>query len=154
MNEEALEVIVEKMTVWDIDEVAMIENESFPSPWPPWVFVRDVRDRRSVCRVARAGGRLVGYAVAWLLKTEMHIGNIAVAEPFRRKGIGSILLEDLIGTARDNRVKRITLEVRATNTRAIALYEKFGFERVAVKPNYYRAENEDALVMALFETGP
>jgi ribosomal-protein-alanine N-acetyltransferase len=154
MTEESLDVTVEKMTIWDIDEIAIIENESFPTPWPPWVFVRDVSDRRSVCRVAKAGGRLVGYAVAWLLKVEMHIGNIAVAEPFRRKGIGSRLLTELIGIARENRSKRITLEVRASNARAIGLYEKFGFKRMAVKPNYYRADNEDALVMALFENTP
>ena len=142
------EITIEKMKLWDVEEIVNIESMSFPTPWPAWAFIQDLRSNRSICLVARIAGGLAGYAVAWLLRKEMHIGNLAVAEGNRRKGVGSRLLAELLSAARSGRTELITLEVRASNRAAISLYEKFGFTPIAVKPDYYRAEGEDALVMA------
>jgi ribosomal-protein-alanine N-acetyltransferase len=142
-------VRVEKMKLWDVDEVLVIENQSFPTPWPGWAFVQDLDRGRSVCLVARVAQALVGYAVAWLMRREMHIGNLAVAENSRRKGVASRLLRELLDIAKLRRLELVTLEVRASNMAAIRLYEKFGFVAIAVKPDYYHSEGEDALVMVL-----
>ena len=143
------DVQIERMTLWDVDEVLLIENQSFPAPWPAWAFVQELRSGRSVCLVARVVGSLAGYAVAWLLKRELHIGNLAVADGYKRKGIGSTLLRELLAIADGRGVEMVTLEVRASNTAAISLYEKLGFTKIAIKRDYYRCEGEDALVMAL-----
>jgi ribosomal-protein-alanine N-acetyltransferase len=143
------EIELEKMTLWDVDAVLVIENQSFPTPWPAWAFTRDLRSKRAICLVARVAGNLAGYAVAWILKWEMHIGNIAVAESCRRRHIGSALLQELLNRARLRRIRMVTLEVRMSNRPAIRLYRKFGFTEVAIKPDYYHGEGEDALVMAL-----
>lgn len=137
------------MRLWDVDEILIIENESFVAPWPGWAFIQELRSDRSLCLVARVGGRLAGYAVAWPLKRELHIGNLAVVRGLRRKGIGSILLRTLLRKAEKSGTEIVTLEVRASNSAAIRLYEKFGFAAVAVKRDYYRNEGEDALVMVL-----
>lgn len=147
------DVTIETMTVHDVDEVVAIENASFPMPWPANTFIEDIESSRSVCYVVRIEGRLVGYAVGWLVPGELHIGNIAIDTPFQRRGIGSRLLIILLGLARAKGIDRVTLEVRASNTTAISLYHKFGFKEVAIVPNYYRSENEDALVM-LLDTEP
>ena len=147
------DITIEAMTVQDVNEVVAIENDSFPMPWPANEFIKDVKSSRSVCYVVRIEGRLVGYAVGWLVPGELHIGNIAVDMPFQRRGIGSRLLIILLGLARAKGIDRVTLEVRVSNTTAISLYHKFGFKEVAVVPNYYRSENEDALVL-LLETEP
>jgi len=135
------------MKLWDVDEILLIENESFLAPWPGRAFVQELRSRRAVCLVARSVGSLAGYAVAWPLARELHIGNLAVAREFRRKSIGSTLLRQLLKIAEEKRAEMVTLEVRASNTAAISLYEKFGFTIVAIKHDYYRSEGEDALVM-------
>ena len=147
-----LDVTIEAMSVRDIHEIVAIENASFPTPWPADIFIEDIRSSRSVCYVARIEGKLIGYTVGWLVPGELHIGNIAIDAPFRRYGIGSRLLYRLLGLARKKGIDRVTLEVRATNTRAISLYHKFGFKEVAIIHNYYGSENEDALVM-LLDTG-
>jgi ribosomal-protein-alanine N-acetyltransferase len=139
---------VERMKVWDVEEILLVENTSFPTPWPAWAFVQDLRRSRSVCLVARIAESLAGYAVAWLMRREMHIGNLAVAQSFRRKGVGSKLLDELLRLAKQKSIKLVTLEVRASNRPAIHLYEKFGFAAIAIKPDYYRSEGEDAVVMA------
>jgi ribosomal-protein-alanine N-acetyltransferase len=146
------EILVERMRLWDVEEIVTIENQSFPTPWPAWTFIQDLKSKRSVCLVARVAGGIAGYAVAWLLKREMHIGNLAVVEGFRRRGIGSRLLTELLDIARPRRIELITLEVRASNRAAISLYEKFGFSAIAMKPDYYRSEGEDAVVMAFHAT--
>lgn len=143
------DVIIEAMTVHDIDEVVAIENASFPMPWPASTFIKDIESTRSVCYVARIEGKLVGYAVGWLVPNELHVGNLAIDLPFRRRGIGSRLLSVLLDLASAKGIGRTTLEVRASNAKAISLYRKFGFKEVALVPNYYRSENEDALVMLL-----
>lgn len=143
------DVTIEAMSVRDVDEIVAIEKTSFPSPWPADTFIEDIKSSRSVCYVARTKGRLVGYAVCWLVPGELHIGNLAIDVPLRRQGIGSRLLSKLLGLAREKGVERVTLEVRVSNTMAISLYHKFGFKDVAIIRNYYGSEDEDALVMLL-----
>ncbi len=105
----------------------------------PWSRIRGARD---------ASGTLLGYALYWHVVDEIHLLNVAVAEGARRRGIGRALMDDLIAYARDHRASRVLLEVRVSNTPALALYESLGFERFHVRKNYY-ADFEDAVEMSL-----
>lgn len=141
------DVVIEAMMVWDVDEIGAIEDSIFPSPWPSSVFTRSINDGSSICLVARIERRPVGYAVAWLVRREMHIGNLAVDRPYWRKGIASKLLSRLLESAQERGLRTVTLEVRVSNIPAISLYHKFGFKEVAIRRDYYPDGSEDAVVM-------
>lgn len=110
----------------------------------PWSRLRAARD---------AEGRVVGYSLFWHVVDELHLLNVAVAIPERRKGIGHALMLDLLAYARAHDVVRILLEARSGNTPAIALYDRLGFERFNVRERYY-ADGEDAIEMALAVAQP
>jgi ribosomal-protein-alanine N-acetyltransferase len=105
----------------------------------PWSRLRAARD---------AEGRVLGYSLFWHVVDELHLLNVAVAIPARRKGIGHALMLDLLAYAREHGIVRILLEARAGNTPAIALYDRLGFTRFNVRERYY-ADGEDALEMSL-----
>ena len=75
--------------------------------------------------------------------------NLAVHPDWKRRGIGSRLVEETLSISRDHGVKKTHLEVRQSNDQARRLYEKFGFQVIAVRPNYYTHPREDAVLMAL-----
>jgi len=87
--------------------------------------------------------------VVWFLVDEIHIGNIAVRPDRQGQGIGGALLAYILDEGRRRGMTYATLEVRSSNARAIALYERFGFRQVAVRKKYYRDNREDAKVLAL-----
>ena len=109
----------------------------------PWSRLRAARDE---------GGTLLGYLLFWHVVDELHLLNVAVAIPCRRRGIGRALMQDLLGYARSHEVVGILLEVRASNAGAIAMYEALGFERFNVRARYY-ADGEDAVEMSLNVAG-
>ena len=131
-------------------QVADLERRVFVDPWPPQAFRTDLADPRlAYLRVARRGGALVGYMVAWRVAVEMHLTNLAVHPDARRTGVARELLADLMAEARRVSAEVIALEVRASNVAAIELYRRHGFRQVAVRKAYYEVGREDALVMTL-----
>lgn len=88
-----------------------------------------------------------GFAGVWFLSDEAHIATIAVRSVFRRQGIGEHLLAGVIDIAIANSAQLVTLEVRASNEAAQALYDKYGFVVVGVRPGYYSDNKEDAILM-------
>lgn len=91
--------------------------------------------------------RILGYAGMWLMVDEAHLITIAVGSPYRRKGIGERLLIAIIDGAVELGARMVTLEVRVSNSGAQTLYEKYGFQKVGIRPHYYSDDNEDALLM-------
>ncbi len=91
--------------------------------------------------------KIVGYATFWLMMDEAHLTSIAVREAYQRQGIGELLLISAINMAAELNAQVITLEVRASNLAAQALYEKYGFAKVGVRRRYYSDDAEDAVVM-------
>ncbi len=133
-----------------VSAIAELERENFSLPWTEEQLGRYME--REDCRFFAAfdGDRLVGYIGATVVFEEMEIFNVAVAESHRRKGIGQKLVCALLDTAKEMEgVERITLEVRAGNAPAIALYEKLGFTAVGRRKNYYEKPREDAVLMDL-----
>lgn len=97
-------------------------------------------------RVAVEDGVIVGYLLSWHVVDEVHLLNVAVATSARRQGHGDALVRSLLAEAEAELAVRVLLEVRASNTPAIALYERLGFERFHVRPRYY-ADGEDGVEM-------
>lgn len=144
-----LRVRIEPMTRQDLPEVLAIERASFADPWAAVAFERELDNEFSRTPVARdEDGRVVGYTVYWVAGPEYHILNIAVRQDARRRGVGRLLMNRIIADAQRDKAEFIALEVRPSNLPARAMYRKYGFVTVGVRPHYYR-DGEDAEVMIL-----
>jgi ribosomal-protein-alanine N-acetyltransferase len=131
----------------ELDRVLEIEHTVFGDPWPRRFFEEEMRAPESVACVVRHEGRLAGYLMAWALPEELHLGNLAVAPEYQRRGVGGFLLRWLLEEAGRRRARRVSLEVRTSNFAAQELYRAQGFREVMVRRGYYRDTSEDALVM-------
>jgi ribosomal-protein-alanine N-acetyltransferase len=90
---------------------------------------------------------IVGFIGVWMLPDEAHIVTVAVRDSHRRKGIGELLLITAVEMAQGRSQSIVTLECRVTNEPALALYEKYGFQQVGLRPRYYSDNHEDAYVL-------
>jgi [ribosomal protein S18]-alanine N-acetyltransferase len=141
-------VVVDPMRADDVPAVHEIERLSFSTPWPAYAFEQELKGNRLARYiVARAGERLVGFAGMWLMVDEAHVTTFGVHPEWRRQGIGRQLLLNLIELSVAIGARRMTLEVRASNHSAQALYQAFGFEVAGRRTRYYTDDGEDALVM-------
>ena len=139
---------VRKMNGKDIIDVLRLEHEIFSDPWSVESFITELQNDH-LTPVGFFNNILAAYAIAQLITDELHIHNLAVDPEFRRRGYGSTLLWLLLKIASLNGAKVCYLEVRRSNISAIALYEKFDFQIVGIREQYYVKENEDALLMTL-----
>lgn len=136
------------MDLSHIDDVIIIENLSFKTPWSKDAFVAELtRNKCANYKVLMKENRVVAYGGMWILLDEAHITNIAVHPEYRGMGLGNAILEQLISEAKRNSIIAMTLEVRMNNMTAINLYKKYGFIEEAVRKNYYQDTGEDAIIM-------
>ena len=140
------ELDIRRLTYADLPQVIAIERRAFPTPWSLAMFVLELSKPAGICLAALIDGRLVGYLVCSRYDTVWHVMNIAVDYRLLRRGIASALLEHLFDLA-DEPSEQYTLEVRASNHGAIALYERFGFKPAGRRRAYYHDNREDALIM-------
>ncbi|MCD7748661.1 MAG: ribosomal protein S18-alanine N-acetyltransferase [Oscillospiraceae bacterium] len=126
-------------------EIAALEALCFEAPWPPELIAR-LRERFIV---AAEGDAVLGYAALSTVLDEASLDKIAVAPASRRQGIGKALLDAVIARCRAQSMATLTLEVRASNQAAIALYENARFAPVGRRNNYYEKPREDAMIMTL-----
>lgn len=137
-----------RMTLHDIQAVQDVEVESFTLPWSAKAFYNElVHNHFSHYIVAEYHGKIVGYGGMWVIMDEAHITNIAILHKYRGHKWGERLLLELIHQALDLGARRMTLEVRVSNTVALSLYKKLGFYSEGVRKGYYSDNQEDALVM-------
>jgi len=135
----------------DLDEVVAIEKVSFLDPWSHASFASEVTaGASSWCRVFRDGGRVAGYMIVWFVEDEAHLANIAVAPWARNQGYAQRLLDRLYEESYLRGSRMIVLEVRASNSVAVHLYERNGFIAGGIRKDYYRRPKEDALIMIRF----
>jgi ribosomal-protein-alanine N-acetyltransferase len=125
--------------------VIAIERRSFPTPWSLAMFVLELSKSPGVCLAAVQRDELLGYLVCSRYDRVWHLMNIAVDPVERRQGLGFRLLAAMLERAGSD--EPYTLEVRASNTAAIALYERFGFRSAGTRRRYYSDTGEDAMVM-------
>jgi ribosomal-protein-alanine N-acetyltransferase len=131
----------------DMPEVLDIEQNSFEFPWLEDDFIRCLRQRNCIGMVAEYDDRVVGFMIYELHKTRIHIINFAVAEDFRRAGVGSQMIAKLTAKLSMQRRSRIILEVRETNLAAQLFFRENGFRAVSVLRSYYADTPEDAYLM-------
>ncbi len=138
---------IRRLELRDLGAIEEIEKRSYPTPWSRSMFASELAKPSSICFGAFEGERLTGYLIISRYVDAWHVMNVAVDPDRRRRGIASLLLERLFeATAHDER-RGYTLEVRVSNTEAIRLYERLGFEPRGVRRGYYTDNREDALIM-------
>jgi ribosomal-protein-alanine N-acetyltransferase len=128
--------------------VLAIENAIYTHPWTRGNFADSLRAGYRCCTWRRSS-ELLGYFVMLAAAGEAHLLNLSVAAAAQRRGHGSALLREAMRFARELGARRMYLEVRPSNAAGQALYERFGFRRIAVRRGYYpaKAGREDALVL-------
>jgi ribosomal-protein-alanine N-acetyltransferase len=127
--------------------VLAIESQVYPRPWSARLFEEELERRGRAYVVARRGDRVVGYAGVLMIADDGHIATVAVDPAEQRRGIGRVLLRELVRLAIELGAAQLTLEVRVTNLGAQALYREFGFAPAGARKAYYADNHEDALVM-------
>jgi [ribosomal protein S18]-alanine N-acetyltransferase len=134
----------------DLAELMPIESAIYSHPWTRGNFVDSLRAGYQ-CWTWRLGNELLGYFILLVAAGEGHLLNLSVAAARQRVGHGSTLLKEAMRMARARGAQHVFLEVRPSNLGAKALYSRFGFRQVAVRPGYYPANagREDALVLTL-----
>ncbi len=128
--------------------VSLIEDDSFPSPYPPELFKRLLQEHGDSFFIAEISAQLVGYCLAARDGRFAHLISIAVLREHRRKGVANELLRHLLEYLARHRVDELWLEVNTANKEAIGLYETLGFARMMILENYY-SDGAPALRMRL-----
>jgi ribosomal-protein-alanine N-acetyltransferase len=131
----------------DMPEVLDIENESFEFPWSDEEFLRCLRQRNCIGMVAEIEDKIAGFMVYELHKTRLHLLNLSVGARWRRRGIGTQMVQKLVSKLSQQRRTRIVLEVRETNLAAQLFFKANNFRAVSVLRNFYDDTPEDAYVM-------
>ena len=149
MNSVMRSIEIRKMRSSDLPKVMLIELATFTMPWGESTFRGLLRRKDSDLLVAEFKGDIAGYAVFWAVMDQGELGNVAVDEEYRGRGIGSKLIKAVLERAHERSVHEIFLEVRKSNVRAQDLYKGFGFAEVGRRKNYYLEPLEDALVMKM-----
>ena len=150
MEENRMNVRIVPMTADHLDEVAELERICFSVPWSRNMLAEELDNLLSAFLVALDDNdRVVGYAGVQVILDEGYITNVAVRPECRRQGIAGKLLQVFLDFAKANHLAFLTLEVRASNYDAIALYGSRGFRSVGRRKNYYEHPKEDAIIMTL-----
>ena len=130
--------------------IAELEERCFEEPWSLAMVQEELRNPRSIVLAAVDDGKVLGYMSMQTVLDEGYIGNVATAPEFRRRGAASALIAEMGEYGRRQRLSFMTLEVRAGNLGAIALYEKCGFSKAGLRKNYYLSPREDAVIMTYY----
>lgn len=158
VNRATAGVTLHEMRWWDIEPVLELERDLFPDDaWSRGLFWSELAHARGPGAtrhyiVAEAGDKIVGYGGLAVIDGVGDIQTIAAAREYWGTGLGARLLTNLLTKAAAFACDEVLLEVRIDNIRAQRLYQRFGFEAIGVRPNYYQPGNVDALVMR--RTGP
>lgn len=141
------EIELVPMTEAHVAAVAALEQVCFSDPWSEQSVRSELNNPLSLWLTALDGDTVAGYVGSQTVLDEADIMNVAVAPEYRRRGIARQLLDRLRDLLAAQGVRSLTLEVRASNEPAIALYESLGYVQVGRRPNYYFKPREDALIL-------
>ena len=148
MEDSRMHVRIVPMNADHLDEVAELERICFSDPWSRNMLAEELNNMLSAFLVALDDTeRVVGYAGVQVVLDEGYITNVAVRPECRRQGVAGKLLQVFLDFAQANRLAFLTLEVRASNYDAIALYGSRGFRSAGRRKNYYEHPREDAIIM-------
>ncbi len=140
-------IVITEMTKDHVRAIADLEKLCFSDPWPVAGIEPELKNPLSYWLVALDGERVAGYIGSQSVCGEADMMNVAVSPDYRRRGIAQRLIEGLVAGLKEKAITSLSLEVRASNGPAIALYDKLDFVQVGRRPNYYRNPKEDALIL-------
>jgi ribosomal-protein-alanine N-acetyltransferase len=143
-------IVIERLTTdEDLDEVATLEARCFSNPWSRDLLARQLSqsDTTRVYLLRLPEARVAAFCACWMLVDELHVNTLVVDFPFRRQGLGRLLMRYVMNDAARDGARRATLEVRDSNEAARQLYEGLGFKTTARRPKYYTHPEEDALIL-------
>ena len=139
---------IRAMTAADVPQVAAMERACFSDPWPEQVIAKELENELSLWLCAMDGDTVAGYIGSQTVLGEADMMNVAVSPAYRRQGIGRTLVFALCEALKTQmQATVLTLEVRASNAAAIALYEDLGFTQIGLRKNYYQHPKEDARIL-------
>lgn len=141
-----MQIKIDNMDIDDLNKIQDILNSEFDDFWNYNVFKSELENENSKYIIARLNDEIVGFAGIWVAIDEAHITNIVTKKSYRNKGIGKLLLENLILLSNSLNLNSITLEVKESNIPAIKLYEKFYFKKLGIRKKYYE-NTESAIIM-------
>lgn len=136
---------IRRLTYADLPAAMAIERRSFTTPWSLAMFLSELSRPESVCLAATSEPELAGYLIGARYDLDWHLANVAVAPAWRRRGLGTRLVEAMFEIIGEE--SAVTLEVRPSNASAIAMYERLGFHSAGLRHHYYPDNGEDALIM-------
>ena len=140
-------MIITKMTVAHVAQVAELEKLCFSDPWSEKSVASELNNPLAFWLVAEDDGRVAGYIGSQTVMDETDMLNVAVHPDYRKQGIATALIVGLVEELRKMGSHSLTLEVRASNENAIRVYQKLDFQQVGCRKNYYRNPREDALIL-------
>ena len=140
-------IVYRRMRAEDVPFISRLEEETFSMPWSEASFLQMIEKEDTDYFVAEEDGRLLGGCGLLLIAGEGNITNVVVAPEVRRRGVATGLLTCLMEAGERAGLTAYTLEVRASNAAAIALYEKLGFVSEGIRPHFYEKPAEDAVIM-------
>ena len=130
-----------------VAQVAALERQCFADPWSEGSIASELDNPLSLWLVAEQDGAVCGYVGSQTVLDETDMMNIAVRPDCRRQGIAAALIEELVSRLKEQGSHILRLEVRESNTPAIALYDSLGFTQLGLRKNYYRNPKENALIL-------
>ena len=140
--------LLRRMCLPDLAVVRLIDQLSFPTPTKNSVYQYELdHNKMAHYQVLCAADAVIGYAGFWLMGDECHISTIATHPDWRGRGLGELLLLNMLVMANEQAAQMVTLEVRQSNLTAQALYRKYRFAIVGERRRYYKDTGEDALIM-------
>ena len=140
-------MMIETMNFSHVPQIAELERICFSDPWSEKSVASELENKLAFWLVATEGDTVAGYIGSQTVMDETDMMNVAVHPDFRRQGIAEALVNALVEQLKTMGSRCLTLEVRASNAPAIALYEKLGFAQIGRRKNYYRNPREDALIL-------
>lgn len=140
-------IIIEELEEKDVEAVSKIEERTFSMPWSAKDFLQMIKDENALYLTAKSDGILIACCGVRNILGDGEITNVVVDEPYRKRGIGSRMLSELLKKGKQIGIKAFTLEVRKSNEAAIRLYEKAGFVTEGIRKNFYEKPVEDGLIM-------
>jgi len=142
-------ILFRPLRMRDLGAIEQIEKRAYPTPWSRSMFASELAKASSICLGAFAedDDALLAYLIIARYVDAWHVMNIAVDPQYQRRGIATMLMEELFDLTSTDGRRGYTLEVRVSNAGAIRLYEQLGFKGRGVRRGYYTDNREDALIM-------
>lgn len=140
-------ITIRRMAESDLEIVSSIEREVFTDPWSLTAFKTDLNNDMALPMVAEFENKIVGYSNIYIVAGKAQIANFAVAPGFRNRGVGRLLMNEIVDRAEEKKCRVIFLEVRESNTPALELYKSYGFNAAGQRKDYYSKPEENAIIM-------